>query len=73
VQWSAAAAATGGAQIGVQAMGFVVGLLVIRLLAPDQFALYTITSTAAASMAEVMDSGLSIGVLARGGRGRLAA
>jgi hypothetical protein len=68
LHWSTAALATGGAQVGVQALAFVAGLLVIRLLTPEQYAYYTIASTAAGSMAVVMDSGLCLGVLAQGGR-----
>jgi O-antigen/teichoic acid export membrane protein len=57
-----------GAQGVVQLLTFVSGLLVIRLLAPEQYAYYTIAQTVLGAMTVLSDSGLSSGVLAQGGR-----
>jgi O-antigen/teichoic acid export membrane protein len=59
---------TGGAQALVQLLSFVGGILVVRLLAPEQYAYYTIANAALSSMTVLADSGIGTGVLAQGGK-----
>jgi O-antigen/teichoic acid export membrane protein len=66
--WGRAALLTGGAQGGIQLLGFAAGIVAIRSLAPDQFAFYTIATTALGGMAALTDSGLSSSVMANGGK-----
>lgn len=59
---------TGGAQAVVQLAGLVSGVLVIRNLTPEQYAYYTIATSALGVMTVLMDSGVGNGVLAYGGQ-----
>jgi O-antigen/teichoic acid export membrane protein len=65
--WAQAGLIAGGAQAAVQLLGFVAGIVVIRNLAPQQYALYTITTAALGTMTVLTDGGVSSGVLAQGG------
>ena len=62
----------------LQALTFVAGIIVIRLLAEDQYAYYTIANATLGTLAVLTDSGISQWVMSRGGsvwqdRGRLGA
>lgn len=50
-------ALTGGAQILVQAIGFISGIMVIRLLSPQQYAYYTLANTVLGTMVVLADGG----------------
>ncbi len=58
----------GGTQAAVQLLGFASGLLVIRLLAPEQYAFYTIANAVLGAMTVMADGGIGSGVMAHGGR-----
>lgn len=58
----------GSAQVLVQAISFVSGLLIVRLLAPDQYALYTLANAMLGTLTILADSGVSAGALAQGGK-----
>jgi O-antigen/teichoic acid export membrane protein len=60
-------ATSGLAQILIQALGFISGLLVVRLLVPDQYALYTMANAMLGSLTVLADSGISKGALSQGG------
>lgn len=66
--WTKAVTVTGTAQIIVQAVGFLSGILVIRLLPVKEYALYTIANTMLGTMTILSDGGISAGVMAQGGK-----
>lgn len=59
---------TGAVQVFVQIIGFVCGVLVIRTLSTQEYALYTLGNTLLGAMLILANSGLSIGVMAQGGK-----
>lgn len=59
---------TGLAQISIQAIGFISGILIIRLLSTDQYALYVLANTMLGTMTVLSDGGISSGVMAEGGK-----
>jgi len=59
---------TGAAQVALQAVAFVTGLLIVRFLSPSQYALYTI-ATAVASVSSILaDSGIATSAMATAAR-----
>ncbi|MCG9793511.1 lipopolysaccharide biosynthesis protein [Flavobacterium algicola] len=68
VQWGKLLSITGGAQIIVQIVGFISGILIIRLLPVQEYALYTLSNTMLGTIALLGDSGISSGVMAEGGK-----
>src|SRR5262245_4709986 len=67
-QWSRVLAVATTGQVAVQALGFLAGILVIRTLPQDQYALYTVGNAMLGTMTLLADSGISTGVMAQGGR-----
>lgn len=67
VDWVKLITITGAAQIIGQAVGFFCGLLVIRLLPTQEYALYTLANTMLGTMIILAEGGVSTGVLAKGG------
>lgn len=67
-QWIKLISVTGGAQIMVQGLGFLSGILIIRLLPTTEYALYTLANTMLGAIAILADSGISNGVMATGGK-----
>ena len=59
---------TGSAQVLVQIVGFISGILVIRLLPVEEYALYTLANTMLGAMTVLSDGGISTGVMALGGK-----
>ncbi|MGC6431127.1 MAG: polysaccharide biosynthesis protein [Jejuia sp.] len=59
---------TGVSQILVQAIGFISGILVIRLLPVEEYALYTLANTMLGTMTVLADGGISSGLMAEGGK-----
>ncbi len=68
LQWTKLISITGAAQIIVQAVGFISGILVIRLLPVQEYALYTLANTMLGTMTLLSDGGISTGVMAQGGK-----
>jgi O-antigen/teichoic acid export membrane protein len=66
--WLKLISITGSAQIIVQAVGFLSGILVIRLLPVQEYALYTLANTMLGMMTLLSNGGISTGVLALGGK-----
>ncbi|MDM4018946.1 lipopolysaccharide biosynthesis protein [Roseiconus lacunae] len=76
--WGRLLSVTVSGQIAVQAIGFLCGIMVIRLLSIEQYALYTLANTMLGTMGSLADSGVTTGVISQGGkvwedRGRLGA
>ncbi|MDB5119074.1 MAG: polysaccharide biosynthesis protein [Sphingobacteriales bacterium] len=67
-QWVKLVLLTGVSQVAVQAAGFVSGILIIRLLSIQEYALYTLANTFLGTMTMLADSGISSGVMAEGGK-----
>lgn len=68
VNWGKLISITGSAQIIVQAVGFVCGIFIIRLLPVEEYAFYTLANTMLGTMTVLADSGISTGVMAQGGK-----
>ncbi|MCX6219057.1 polysaccharide biosynthesis protein [Spirosoma sp.] len=66
--WIKLVSITGTAQVTVQAIGFISGILVIRLLPTQEYALYTLANTMLGTMTVLADGGISTGVMAKGGK-----
>ena len=59
---------TGSSQTIIQALTLLSGILVVRLLSIQEYALYTVTNSIMAAMIMLSDGGISSGVLAEGGK-----
>ncbi|MFD3002765.1 polysaccharide biosynthesis protein [Pontibacter toksunensis] len=68
VKWGRLITLTGAAQVVVQAVSFICGILVIRLLPTHEYALYTIANTMLGTITVLADGGVSTGVMAYGGK-----
>jgi len=66
--WGRLIAISGSAQVLVQVLGFVSGIIVIRLLPTKEYALYTLANTMLGTLALLADGGVSAGVMAQGGK-----
>jgi O-antigen/teichoic acid export membrane protein len=66
--WGKLISITGAAQVVVQAVGFISGILVIRLLPVEEYALYTLANAMLGTMTLLSDGGISTGVMAQGGK-----
>ena len=66
--WGKLLIVTGSAQVLVQAIGLISGILVIRLLPTQEYALYTLSNTMLGTMVLLADGGISAGVMAQGGK-----
>jgi O-antigen/teichoic acid export membrane protein len=68
MHWGKLIFITGGAQVIVQVMGFICGILVIRLLPIHEYALYTLVNTMLGTISILADGGISSGVMAQGAK-----
>jgi O-antigen/teichoic acid export membrane protein len=68
VEWGKLVIITGSTQALVQGLGLISGILVIRLLPTQEYALYTLANTMLGTMAILADGGISAGVMAQGGK-----
>lgn len=68
IVWFKLISITGGAQLIVQMVGLVSGILVIRMLPTNEYALYTLANTMLGTMVMLTDSGISTGVMAQGSK-----
>lgn len=59
---------TGGAQLVVQFVGLISGIIVIRLLPTQEYGLYTLANTMLGTMVVLADGGISSGVMSQGGK-----
>lgn len=57
-----------GLQLTTQAIGFLSGLILVRTMAPEEYAYYTLALSLQSAMAILSDSGVSSGFMAIGGR-----
>jgi O-antigen/teichoic acid export membrane protein len=68
LNWSKLISVTGSFQILVQAIGFISGILIIRLLTIQEYAFYTLANTMLGAMSILSDGGISSGVMSQGGK-----
>ncbi|MEJ7738063.1 MAG: polysaccharide biosynthesis protein [Chitinophagaceae bacterium] len=66
--WGRLITITGTAQIGVQAIGVISGILIIRVLPIEEYALYTLANTMLGTLVLLADGGISSGVMSQGGK-----
>lgn len=65
--WLRAIVTAASSQVVIQGIGFVTGVLLIRMLSVQEYALYTIALASVASLSVLTDGGLGSAVLAQGG------
>jgi O-antigen/teichoic acid export membrane protein len=68
VSWVKLIGITGITQVFVQVLGFISGILIIRFLPIQEYALYTLANTMLGTMTLLADGGISTGVLSQGGK-----
>lgn len=68
LHWGKLVTITGSSQLVVQATGALSGILIIRFLPIEEYALYTIANTMLGTMTILSDSGIANGVMAEGGK-----
>ena len=66
--WVKLISLTGSAQVVVQAVGMLSGIIIIRLLSVEEYAFYTLANTMLGTMTILADGGISSGVIAEGGK-----
>lgn len=66
--WSKLVTITGSAQISIQAMSLISGILVVRVLSPKEYALYTLSNTMLGTMILLTDGGISAGLMSEAGK-----
>lgn len=67
-KWGKLLGKTGGAQLLIQATGFICGIFIIRVLSSEQYAFYTLANTMLGTMTVLADGGISTGVMSLGGK-----
>ncbi|MCF4102177.1 polysaccharide biosynthesis protein [Gillisia sp. M10.2A] len=67
-EWGRLITITGAAQGLIQIIGFISGILIIRLLPTQEYALYILANTMLGTMTILADAGISTGVMAQGGK-----
>jgi O-antigen/teichoic acid export membrane protein len=68
LEWGKLITITGGAQILVQGLSLIGGILVIRLLPTQEYAVYTLANTMLGTMTILADGGIAAGVMSQGGK-----
>lgn len=68
IQWAGLLSVAGAGQALVQGLALVSGFLIIQLMAPQQYAYYTLAYAALGTISTLGDSGIASGVMACGGR-----
>ncbi len=68
IEWSKLISATGLAQVVIQLIGLISGIMVIRLLHPHEYALYTLANTMLGTMIVLADGGIATAVMSQGGK-----
>jgi O-antigen/teichoic acid export membrane protein len=67
-EWGKLISITGSAQLVVQAIGFICGIFIIRMLPTHEYALYTLANTMLGTMTILADGGIAAGVMSQGGK-----
>jgi len=67
-EWSRLVSISAVAQVSIQLISFICGILVIRMLPTQEYALYTLANAMLGTMIMLADSGVSMGVMAQGAK-----
>lgn len=67
-EWGRLISITGSAQVLIQILSLVSGILIVRYLPTQEYALYTLANTMFATTLVLTDSGIGAGVLSNGGK-----
>lgn len=68
IEWLKLVSVTGSVQVLVQAVSFLSGILVVRYLSTDEYALYIVANNILGTMVILADGGISNGVMAFGAK-----
>ena len=68
IHWIKLISITGSTQLIVQAVGFASGIMIIRLLPIQEYALYTLANTMLGTMTVLADGGVTTGVMSQGAK-----
>jgi O-antigen/teichoic acid export membrane protein len=68
LEWGKLISITGSAQVVVQGVGFVAGILIIRYLPVQEYAFYTLVNTMLGMISVLSDGGISTGVMSSGAK-----
>lgn len=68
LEWIKLVSLTGSFQIIVQAISFTCGIIIIRILPTQEYALYTLASLMLGSLIMLADGGITTSVMAQGGK-----
>lgn len=68
LEWGKLITTIGSAQVLIQLIGLVSGILIIRILPTNEYALYTLANTMLGTMLVLADGGISAGVMSQGGK-----
>ncbi|MEZ2333996.1 lipopolysaccharide biosynthesis protein [Mucilaginibacter sp. RCC_168] len=68
LHWGKLITITGSAQLIIQAIAFICGITIIRLLPIREYAFYTLANTTLGTMTMLSDGGITYGVMAEGGK-----
>lgn len=68
IKWGKLISLTGSVQLLNKAVGILSGILIIRLLPVQEYALYTLANTMLGTMYLLADGGISAGVMSNGGK-----
>lgn len=67
-EWIMLTSITSGTQLLIQVIGLLSGIVIIRLLSTQEYALYTLANTMLGTMTVLADGGVSSGVMAESGK-----
>ncbi|WP_158798475.1 polysaccharide biosynthesis protein [Pedobacter sp. L105] len=67
-QWGKLISVTGSAQMLVQGLGLISGIIIIRLVSTPEYALYTLANTMLGTITALADGGITNGVLSSGAK-----
>ena len=67
-EWGRLISIAGSAQVLVQAIGFACGIIIIRLLSFEEYAIYTLANTMLGTMTVLADGGITTGALSLAGK-----
>jgi O-antigen/teichoic acid export membrane protein len=68
IHWGRLITVTGSAQMLVQGVALISGILIIRILPTQEYALYTLVNTMLGTMTVLADGGIGAGVMSQGGK-----
>lgn len=68
MEWGKLISVTGSAQMLVQGLGLISGIIILRLISTPEYALYTLANTMLGTITALADAGITNGVLSNGAK-----